>query len=380
MDKQEKDILVKTSLKRWLILIAFTLVGIWIIQNLNTVGNILNCIKKVIFPFILGGSIAFILNIPMSFFERKMKKIKNKKILRMLSIIFAIIVILLVIAIVITLIVPRLAEVINLLIDNMPYYTEEINKILGKSDLQFIDINNLNINVESMKEQIINQIPKLLNISISIVTNVISAISNFVIAIIFAIYILIDKEKLSIQTQKLLNTYLEKKKVEKIINIAKVSSNIFRKFFTVQCLEASILGILCIIVMLILRIPYAVPIGVLIGVTALVPIVGAFIGIMVGAILIVSVNPIKVVTFVIAVLILQQIEGNVIYPKVVGNSVGLPGMWVLVAVTIGGSIGGILGMLLGVPIATTIYNLLKEKINKAENNKLNEQKKAIIQK
>ena len=351
----------KMNLKKYIILITYTLMGLWVVLNLDIVGNIVNCIIKVIFPFILGGSIAFILNIPMSFFERKMRKIKNKKILRTISIIFAILVIVLVIALVITLIVPRLIEVINLLIENMPYFVEKINNILEEIDIELLDINNFNINVENMKEQIINQIPNLLNFSISIVTNTISVVSNIFIAIIFAIYILIDKERLNTQMQKLLNTYIERKKVEKVINIGKVANNVFRKFFTVQCLEAAILGTLCIIVMLILRIPYAIPIGVLIGVTALIPIVGAFIGIIVGAILILSVNPLKVVTFIISIIIVQQIEGNVIYPKVVGNSVGLPGIWVLVAVTIGGSIGGILGMLLGVPIATTIYNLLKDR-------------------
>ncbi len=356
----------KANLKKYIILITYTLVGLWVVLNLNTVGNIANCIIKVIFPFILGGSIAFILNIPMSFFEKKMSKIKSKKILRTISIIFAIVVIVLVIALVITLIVPRLIEVISLLIENMPYYAEKINHILEEIDTDILDMKNLNINVENMKEQIINQIPNLLNFSISIVTNTISGISNIFIAIIFAIYILIDKERLNTQIKKILKIYIEKKKADRIINIGKEANHVFRKFFTVQCLEATILGMLCIIVMLILRIPYAIPIGVLIGVTALIPVVGAFIGIIVGAILIVSVNPLKVVTFIISVIIIQQIEGNVIYPKVVGNSVGLPGILVLVAVTIGGSIGGILGMLLGVPIATTIYNLLKEKIKKVE--------------
>lgn len=356
----------KIDLKKYIILITYAIIGLWIVLNLNTVGNIINCIIKVIFPFLLGGSIAFILNIPMSFFEKKMFKIKNKKVLRTIAIIFAILVIVLVIAIVITLIVPRIIEVINLLIENMPYYAEKINNILEETDIELLDMKNFNIDVESMKEQIVNQIPNLLNFSIAIVTNTISAISNIFIAIIFAIYILIDKERLNIQIRKLLNTYIENKRAEKIIKIGKEANNVFKKFFTVQCLEATILGTLCIIVMLILRIPYAIPIGVLIGVTALIPVVGAFIGIIVGAILIVSVNPLKVVTFIISIIIIQQIEGNVIYPKVVGNSVGLPGIWVLVAVTIGGSIGGILGMLLGVPIATTIYNLLKEQIRKTE--------------
>ena len=157
------------------------------------------------------------------------------------------------------------------------------------------------------------------------------------------------------------------------MNVGKVTNTTFKRFFTVQCLEASILGTLCIIGMWVLKIPYAVPIGVLIGVTALIPIVGAFIGVIIGSVLIVSIAPIKVITFVLFVLILQQIEGNVIYPRVVGSSVGLPGMWVLFAVSVGGSLGGIIGMLIGVPIATIIYTLLKNDVDKRL-----EQKKELI--
>ena len=160
---------------------------------------------------------------------------------------------------------------------------------------------------------------------------------------------------------------------DKIIDIGRVAKSTFESFLTVQCLEATILGTLCIIGMWILKIPYAVPIGVLIGVTALIPIVGAFIGVIIGSVLIVSIAPIKVITFVLFVLILQQIEGNLIYPRVVGSSVGLPGMWVLFAVSVGGSLGGIIGMLLGVPVATIIYTLLKNDVDK----RLEEKKELI---
>lgn len=364
----------KKDFKKWIILIVIALVGYWIINNLNTVGNLLNIIISILFPFILGGGLAFILNIPMAFFERKLskpnkksKKEKNKKLLRIISIIFAIVVILLVLTLVVTLIVPELIGVVNLFIDNIPYYAEEITKLAEQYGIDISNINTIiedaNIDMEAIKSQITNLIPSLLTSSISVVSSIISGVSNFVIAIIFAIYILSDKEKLQSQATRILYAYLSKERAEKIINVGKVSKDTFKNFFTVQCLEATILGTLCIIGMLILRVPYAVPIGVLIGVTALIPVVGAFIGIIIGAILIVAVNPIKVITFIVFVLILQQIEGNVIYPKVVGNSVGLPGMWVLFGVTVGGSLGGILGMLLGVPVATVIYRLLKNNVN-----------------
>lgn len=363
------------EMKKWLILISIILIGYWIVNNLSIIGNLLSVILNILSPFILGACLAFLLNIPMSFFEKRFskiktkkgKKIKNKKVLRMMSILFAILVILLVFILIITLILPELIKIGKMLIDNIPFYTEEISKLMEQYGKNIPDINNMiqgmNINKEEIKNQIINQISGLLTSSISIISNIVNAIANFFIGIVFAIYLLIDKEKLQNQAKKLLYAYINKEKADKIMKIGKASSSTFRNFFTVQCLEATILGTLCMIGMLILRIPFAVPIGILIGVTALIPIVGAFIGVVIGAILILSVEPIKVITFVIFFLILQQIEGNLIYPRVVGSSVGLPGMWVLVAVTIGGNLGGILGMLIGVPIASIVYTLLREDVN-----------------
>lgn len=363
----------KKEFKKWITLIIIFLVGYWIINNMGEVGKILNYLMNIAFPFILGGCIAFIINIPMSFFEKRLlkqnnddkKRNKNLKLIRVISIILSIVVIVLIIALVINLIIPRLIDVINLLIDNMPYYIEGITEF-SKEHLKNIPNTNEmfnKINKEEIENQIITIMPHLLSSSISLVGSLVGGVANFFIAIIFAIYILIDKEKLKTQAKKILNVYLSKDKSNKIINICRISKTTFKSFLTVQCLEATILGSLCIIGMLILRIPYAISIGVLIGVTALIPVVGSFIGIIIGAILIVVVNPIKAVTFIVFVIILQQIEGNLIYPKVVGNSIGLPGIWVLFAVTIGGSLGGIIGMLIGVPIITIIYNLLREKVN-----------------
>ena len=378
----------KIDLKKWITLIIIAVIAYWIINNFNTIGNLFNNIFSIVFPFILGGCLAFILDIPMTFFEKKFLKIKsknnkksknvgNKRLIRIISIIFAIAVIILVLALIINLIVPELINIINLLIDKLPYYAEEITKLTKNLGDNIPDINGLiqesNVDIESIKDQIINQIPNLLTSSISIVSSIVSGITSFIIAIIFAVYILIEKEKLQRQITKITYAYLNKEKADRIINIGRVSNNTFRRFLTVQCLEATILGTLCIIGMLILKIPYAVPIGVLVGVTALIPIVGAFIGVIIGAILILSVNPIKVITFIIFILILQQIEGNLIYPKVVGSSVGLPGMWVLLAVTVGGKIGGIIGMLIGVPIATIIYTLLRNDVDKRL-----EQKKKLV--
>lgn len=367
MEKNKKDL-------KWIILIFVIIIAYWAINNLSTVGKFFGNILGIIFPFVLGGGLAFVLNIPMTFFEKKLlkdkkkqkAKRKNKKLIRIVSIIFAIAVIILILALIIRLIVPELIDIVNLLINNIPYYLEKTTELFKNSGTNVEDINKIikgaNIDLNEIKNKLINEIPTILTSSISIVGNIISGVTTFFIAIVFAIYILIDKEKLQEQVTKVLYAFLNEEKAEKIIEVGRVSKNIFKSFFTVQCLEATILGTLCIIGMFILRIPYAVPIGILIGVTALIPVVGAFLGAIIGGVLILSVNPIKVITFLIFILALQQTEGNLIYPRVVGNSIGLPGMWVLAAVSIGGSIGGVLGMLLGVPLATILYTLLKNSV------------------
>lgn len=366
----------KRDFKKLFQLVLFAILLYWLINNLNLIGNFINKSIEIMFPFILGGALAFILNIPMSFFERKLAKvkcgkkelIKNKKILRIISLILAIIVIGFILFIIINLILPELIDVIELLIANIPYYTEEINKFIENNTehLKELDslISNINFDKESIKNELLGIVSGLLTSSISIVVSFIGIIINLVISIVFTIYILTSKEKLQTQCIKILKAYVKEEKVTKIIETVKIANKIFRSFFTVQCLEATILGALCIIGMIIFKIPYAVPIGVLVGVTALIPVVGAFIGIIVGAVLIVSVNSVKVITFVVFVLALQQIEGNIIYPRVVGGSVGLPGMWVLLAVTVGGSLFGFVGMLLGVPFASVIYTIIKNDVDR----------------
>ena len=193
-----------------------------------------------------------------------------------------------------------------------------------------------------------------------------SSVFNFVVGLVFSIYILYDKENLKKQATRLIRTWIPKRAADTVLHVAQVSNVTFRSFVTGQTTEAVILGTLCMIGMLILRIPFAPMIGALIGVTALIPIFGALIGMVVGAVMIVSVDPVKALIFIIFLLILQQIEGDIIYPRVVGSKMGLPGMWVLAAVTIGGSLGGAVGMLLGVPVFSVIYSLLNEATDKRE--------------
>ena len=369
MEQDKKDI------KKWFKIISFALIGLLIVNNFHIVTGFIGKFFDIISPFVVGAALAFILNIPMKFFESKFSKITfkkgkklNKNLVRLVSLLLAIVVIGFIIALIANLILPEIINVIKLLIENSPKYMTEIKNFALDVTTNMPDlrdsIKNININNEKMQEQIKTIAASVLTFSVSFAGNLVGSIVDAVVSLVFSIYILTGKDKLKEQSKRFLHAYFNKEKAESIIEFGRTARRIFKNFITGQCLEAIILGSLSIIGMLILDIPYAVPIGVLIGVTALIPIVGAFIGVAIGAILILSVEPLKVITFIIFILILQQIEGNLIYPKVVGDSVGLPGIWVLVAVAVGGDLFGLVGMLLGLPTASVLYTVVKDNVNK----------------
>ena len=365
----------KLETKKWMKIIFVALFGYLIVDNIEILGNLIGKIIEIISPFVIGAAIAFILNLPMGFFESKLSNFKTKKgkklgksFIRTVSLILAIVVIALVLTLIINIILPEIVNIITLLIEKLPYYGAELKNIATSITTDVPQINeaikNIDINNKELQDQVKNLATSFLSKSVSVVSNIIGSLFNSIVAIVFAAYILTSKDKLKTQAKKILYAYNDKEKAEKIINLGRMSRDIFRKFISGQCLEAVILGILSIIGMLIFQLPYAVPIGVLIGVTALIPIVGAFIGIIIGAILILSVAPVKVITFLVYILILQQIEGNLIYPKVVGDSVGLPGIWVLVSVAVGGDLFGVIGMFLGLPTASVLYTIFKNDVYK----------------
>lgn len=364
----------KEETKKWIKIILFALIGLLIVLNFNSTLGFIGKFMDIISPFVVGAALAFILNIPMIAFETKFLKFKtkggkklNKGLVRIVSLLLAIFVIGFIITLIVNLILPEIINIAKLLVDNFPKYATEIKKFAIDVTTNIPEVREAIENIDIAKlgsgEQVKNIATNVITTSISFASNLIGSIFNTVVSLVFAIYILTSKDKLKAQSKKILYAYFENEKAEKIIEFGRTSRRIFKNFITGQCLEATLLGILSIIGMFVLRIPYAVPIGVLIGVTALIPIVGAFIGIIIGAILILSVEPLKVMTFLIFILILQQIEGNLIYPKVVGDSVGLPGIWVLVAVAVGGDLFGLIGMLLGLPIASILYTVVKDNVN-----------------
>ncbi len=367
----------KENTKQIIKIVVIAIVLLVALLNIIQIWEIFKVFLNILSPFIWGLAIAFILNIFMTFYENKLfksrkakknnnKELKQKKngIKRVCSIALSIITIIAVITIIMLLIIPQFVEVIKNLVINIPDYLENLKFFAMDITEKVPEINNfiqnIQIDTEALRNGIINISKDVLDITVNQVSNLFSNVVNFFIAIVFAVYILANKEGLKVQAKEFIYARLDKEKADYILKVSRLSRDSFRNFLTGQAKEAVILGVLCAIGMLILGIPYAGPIGALTALTAFVPIVGAFIGGFIGAVLIVAVDPIKAIIFIIFIIVLQQVEGNLIYPHVVGKNIGLPSIWVLVAITIGGSLFGIMGMIVGLPILSIIYAIVTE--------------------
>ena len=369
----DKMLNLKENKKEIMELILFTIVVIFFFINISEIWKLLEYIIAIFMPFIVGAMIAFVLNVLLNVIEKGIKKLnrKNNKIInrikRPVSVLLTFIIILAVISLMLGLLIPELKNTTELFTKNFDSYKEQSIVLLDKVGIKRKTINKLNNNIEDMTKELTDYISdnkeEVMKTSLGVASTVAGTITSLVLGIVFAIYILLKKEDLRRQIKKVMRAYLPEKKEKKIIEISELSNKIFGNFITGQCLEAVIIGVLCFIGMLLLNIPYASTISVLVGFTALIPVFGAFIGTIVGAFLILMVSPTKAIIFIIFILILQQLEGNLIYPKVVGKSVGLPGIWVLVAVTIGASVYGILGMLISVPLCSILYSIIRTNVN-----------------
>lgn len=378
--------ITKENKKELLKLVVLAIVLIFAFIHIKEIWEFLKFLVQLVMPFILGIVIAFVLNILVNLIENKLldkAKMKDKS-KRTISLVLSFAIVFTFIIILLLIIIPQLKNAVNLFVDNMPMYEENVKMLLERFNIDPDIINQIEEGIKNFGTVALDFIKdnrdQIWDITLGVASNVISVLVNLVIALVFAIYLLAQKEKLLHQLNKVLDAYLPEKRVSKIKDIAKLSNRVCASFVSGQCLEAVIIGILCFIGMLVLGIPYAATISVLIGVTALVPVYGAFIGTIFGAFLIFMVSPIKALIFVIFILILQQFEGNLIYPKVVGKSVGLPGIWVFVAVTIGASLAGILGMLISVPVASILYSVLATDVNyriHAKNSKKTVAKKKV---
>ena len=364
------------KLSKWLIGIIAVCILIYLgVQNLNVVADGVSWAVSLTWPLLLGFLFALILNVPLRFFESHIwKQTDNplqKKLRRPVSFLISLLVILAVIVGVVWLVIPELINAIRIISQSILGLIHELSA-MDPEKLAELPFGKalLNINWEgllnSLQTWLKNQSGTIVNTAFGTIGSIIGGVFNFFIAFIFAIYVLFGKEKLKKQAARLIHVWLPKSFGSWLIHAASVANRNFQNFVSGQTLEAGILGTLCMIGMLILRLPYAPMVGALVGVTALIPVVGSWIGAIVGAFMIFTVSPIKALVFLIFLLILQQIEGNIIYPRVMGSRVNLPGMWILVAVTLAGGIAGPLGILLAVPISSTIYVLIREATEKRE--------------
>lgn len=344
----------------------------WILFQPQRVSSVYEAIMAVLSPFIVGAVLAFILNVPMRAIENKLVKIKPE-FRRTIALLITVLLVLLVIGLVVGLLIPQIIETGKTFVERLPgFYTsvEEMAKEFFEGNPELMNwvldiIQGLNF-VELAKQAIdavSASLATILTGTFSVIGKVTSGIVNLVISIVFSIYCLFRKEILARQARRLIYAFLPEKFCDAIVRVLRLSNSTFSNFLSGQCLEVCILGSMFAVSMAIFQMPYIPLVSVLVAVTAFIPIVGAFAGCALGALFILVDNPIQAVWFVAMFLVLQQIENNLIYPRVVGTSIGLPGMWVLLAVAVGGEVMGVAGMFLMIPMAAVLYVLLREIVN-----------------
>lgn len=363
MKKKKTDVAVII----YICLAALLILGI---KYFDQIAGVALKLWNVAFPLILGVAVAYVINIIMVRVERiYFSKSKNRFIAasrRGVSIVVSLLLVAGIFSLVARLVLPELGKAFAVIGRNVPIFLEEAAVWLEKNNamdtaavLKDVDWNSIMDKVVGVAK---SGLTSFVNSTLTAVGAVVGSVVNFFIGLIFGIYILSGKEKLHSQVSRMMHAYLKEGTVARIRYIYRTANETFSSFIIGQCTEAVILGTLCTIGMLVLRFPYAPMIGAFIGATALIPIVGAYLGAAVGAFMILTVDPLKALLFLLFIVVLQQLEGNLIYPRVVGSSIGLPGIWVLAAVTVGGGLGGIGGMLLGVPVAATAYKLIRNDV------------------
>lgn len=342
----------------------------------ETAAGFVSAVFGAALPLIIGGAVAYLVNILMAAYEKRyFVNSKNAAVVksrRPVCMVLAFLTLIAIVVLIFGLIIPQLGECISVIVAGLPGFMENVIDLADEWDLFSAEtLKSLEaIDWQSQITKVVQFITSGLGDVVSVVVSAVSSVVSWVVtgflSLIFAIYLLSGKEALGGQIQRIMKRYCSGKFNARVTYFLGVLNDCFHRYIVGQCTEAVILGSLCAIGMAILQLPYAVMIGALVGFTALIPVAGAYIGAGVGAFMILTVDPLKAVIFLVFILVLQQVEGNLIYPRVVGSSMGLPGIWVLAAVTVGGGIMGIPGMLLGVPLAATFYRIIREDVRKAE--------------
>ncbi|MCI6936435.1 MAG: AI-2E family transporter [Candidatus Faecousia sp.] len=362
----------KSVIKKLFVLIACCILFAWLVLDTARATALFSAIWNLISPFVVGAGIAFVFNVPMRAIERQLADLHRPGFRRALSIVLTILCMVLIIMFVIEMLVPQIRLTVESLSQTIPVFIEGLAAklmVMMQDHPEMRDWIQEALKLESLdwngilKETLGflgNQVSTVMGSAVSVIGSVTGAIINGVVSTAFAIYCLARKEILARQGRRLLYSLISEQHADQVIRVLRLTNSTFSNFISGQCLEACILGCLFAVAMAIFKMPYISLVSVVIAVTALIPVVGAFVGCILGAFFILVNNPIQALTFVIMFLIIQQLENNLIYPRVVGTSIGLPGMWVLVAVTVGGDLMGVGGMLLMIPVTSVIYALLRE--------------------
>ena len=374
-NKQNHAEVGRANKKPFLFLLCAALLAL-VVKYSDSILQAIQMVFSLLTPILIGCGIAYVLNLLVVRLEHLPILARESsplyRVRRAVSIIGALIIILAVLILLIAIIIPQLADAFRVMLVGIPPLLDELADwltSLGNPTPRIEQwLNSLDINwpqfVQKAASYLTSGMGSIFSSAVSIVSNVGGIVMQFVIAFIFALYLLAGKERLAGQFRSLAEVYLKEKTYHRLMYVISTANDTFSKFFIGQFTEAIIIGVLCTVGMLIFRFPYATMVGTLVGATALLPVVGAYLGAGIGAFMIMTVNPLQAIAFLIYIAILQQLEGNLIYPRVVGSSIGLPGIWVLAAVTVGGGLGGIVGMLLAVPVSATLYKLIRSDVRK----------------
>ncbi len=344
----------------------------WALHNGAAAANALGYLGGLFTPFLLGGVIAFIMNVPMRAIERQLfpQNPKLQKLRRPLAWLLTLLALLLVILLVVVIVIPQIVETLRLISEQAMQVVINARQYLAMlpEDLAAVfpdletTLKDFGVNVSSISRQLAEMLQNLGGLVVSgvgILNSIVNGMVTLFVGFVFSVYLLFGKERLARQAKRVIYAVLKPAWADKTLEVARLANRTFANFITGQCLEACILGLLFFVCMLLFRLPYATLTSVLIGVTALVPIFGAFVGCVCGMLFIALTSPMQALGFLALFLVLQQFEGNVIYPRVVGSSVGLPAIWVLVAITLGGSLFGVVGMLVSVPLCSVAYAVFR---------------------
>ncbi len=365
-----RRILEQKNVRKIIFILFAAILFAWVLQHVPYFYKMLTILLKPMLPLIIGGALAFVLNIPMEFLEQKLIKTKKKKLRRGLSFLSTVVFVFLILGLILFLVIPELVRTFENISEMVPEFAKKtsawLSDIIERFPVLGDYIKEMDLSLDSLGNSLLGVVKSsgddVAGFALNLITVFFGGALNVFLGFVFAAYILFDKENLGRQVRRLFYAYFPEKRVDQFIGVLGIIDRIFHNFVTGQLTEAVILGSMFVVAMFIFGFPYAVLVGVLVAVTAIIPVVGAFIAMFIGAFLIFVVNPIQALWFIFLFLVIQQIENNFIYPKVVGSSVGLPGIWVLAAVMIGGGLFGVLGVLLAVPVSSVIYTLLKRDV------------------